>query len=115
MSAVERVLVPIAFAARRIRAHAGRSLLVGLGIAAGAAVFAMTAVGAVAVQDRGLQRALGALQPSDRAIHAVWSGVPAQSDLSLAQLDAVARRSLEPVLDRPPFGVEVFRQATWGG
>jgi hypothetical protein len=119
MTAVERrgqrVLVPIAFAARRVRSHTQRSLLVGLGIAAGAAVFAMTSVGAVAVQDRGLQRALAGLQPSDRAIHAVWSGVPAQSDLSLRQLDRAARRELRPVLGRRPFRVEVFRQATWGG
>src|SRR4051794_8262676 len=109
------MLVPLAFAARRVRAHGQRSLLVGLGIGAGAAVFAMTAVGATAVQDRGLQRALASLQPSDRAVHAVWSGVPAQSELSLAQLDRVAHPELQPVLGRPPFRVEVFRQATWGG
>ncbi|MGH2933644.1 MAG: hypothetical protein ACRDL2_03900, partial [Gaiellaceae bacterium] len=75
----------------------------------------MTAVGAVAVQDRAVQRALGALQPSDRAVQAVWSGVPAQSSLSYPQLDRLARRSLEPVLHHPSFAVAVFRQATWGG
>src|SRR5437870_5419529 len=74
-----------------------------------------TAAGAVAVQDRAVQRALGALQPSDRAVQAVWSGVPAQSSLSYRQLDRLARDALEPVLHQPAFAVEVFRQATWGG
>lgn len=107
--------MPVRLAAIRLRAHASRSGLVALGIAVGAGVLAMTAVGSVAVQDRAVQRALGALQPSDRAVQAVWSGVPAQSNLSYAQLDRLARHALEPVLHHPAFAVEVFRQATWGG
>src|SRR5579864_9754421 len=110
-----RLLVPVRLAAVRLRAHAGRNVLAAIGIAVGAGVLAMTAVGAVAVQDRAVQRALGALQPSDRAVQAVWSGVPAQSNLSYPQLDGLARNALEPVLHHPAFAVEVFRQATWGG
>lgn len=102
-------------AAIRLRGHAERNVLAAIGIAVGAGVLAMTAVGAVAVQDRAVQRALGALQPSDRAVQAVWSGVPAQSNLSYPQLDHLARSALEPVLHHPAFAVEVFRQATWGG
>src|SRR4051794_4141968 len=98
-----------------MRSHMQRTAVVALGIAVGAAVLALTAVGAVAVQDRAVQRALGVLQPSDRAIQAVWSGVPGQEDLSQARLDAIARRALRPVLRQPAFAVEVFRQATWGG
>ena len=102
-------------AAIRLRAHASRSLLAAIGIAVGAGILAMTAVGAVAVQDRAVQRALAGLQPSDRAVQAVWSGVPAQSSLDYGQLDRLARAALEPVLHHPAFAVEVFRQATWGG
>ena len=40
-----------------------------------------------------MQRALAQLQPCDRAIQAVWSGVPAQSNLSYPQLDRIARRA----------------------
>ena len=90
-------------------------MLVAAGIAVAAAMLAMAAVAAVAVQDRAVQRALAELQPTDRAVQVDWSGVPAQSNLSLAQLDRVARSALRPVLSRPPFGVLVFRQATWGG
>ena len=108
-------MVPVRLAAVRLRAHAQQNLLAAIGIAVGAAVLAMTAVGAVAVQDRAVQRALAGLQPSDRAVQALWSGVPAQSNLSYLQLDRLARHALEPVLHHPAFAVEVFRQATWGG
>ena len=114
-AARRRLLVPVALAARRLRSHAQRTAVVAVGIAIGAVVMAMTAVGSVAVQDRAVQRALAALPPSDRAIQAVWSGVPTQESLSQAKLDAIARRALRPVLGQPPFAVEVFRQATWGG
>jgi hypothetical protein len=109
------LLVPVRFALLRLRAHAERTLVVAVGIAVAAAVLAMTAVGAVAVQDRAAQQALGSLEPSDRAVQAVWSGVPGQSDLALPALDRLARGALQPVLHQDPFAVAVFRQATWGG
>jgi hypothetical protein len=111
----ERVAVPVRYALRRLRVNWPRTLIVALGIAVGAAVLAMTAVGSAAVQDRAVQRALAQLQPSDRAIQALWSGVPAQSNLTYAQLDRIARGATEPILRQKPFGVIVFRQATWGG
>jgi hypothetical protein len=114
-AARERMLVPIRFALLRLRRRWPQALVVALGIAVGAAVLALTAVGSASVQDRAVQRALAQLQPSDRAIQTVWSGVPAQSNLSFARLDALARAQTTPILDEPPFRVEVFRQATWGG
>ena len=111
----ERALVPVRFALLRLRRRWPQTLVVALGIAVGAAVLALTAVGSASVQDRAVQRALGQLQPSDRAIQTVWSGVPAQSSLSFAQLDELARAQTRPILNKEPFRVEVFRQATWGG
>jgi len=111
----ERVLVPVRFGLLRLRRRWPQVLVVGLGIAVGAAVLALTAVGSTAVQDRAVQRALGQLQPSDRAIQTVWSGVPAQSSLSFRRLDSVARAQTTPILGQAPFRVAVFRQATWGG
>ena len=111
----ERTLVPIRFALLRLRRRWPQTLVVALGIAVGAAVLALTAVGSVSVQDRAVQRALAQLRPSDRAIQTVWSGVPAQSNLSFARLDTIARAQTTPILHEPPFRVEVFRQATWGG
>ena len=114
-AARERLTVPVRYALRRLRVNAPRTLVVALGIAVGAAVLAMTAVGSAAVQDRAVQRALAQLQPSDRAIQAVWGGVPGQSNLNYAQLDRIARAATEPILGQKPFGVIVFREATWGG
>jgi hypothetical protein len=114
-AARERALVPIRYALLRLRRNAPRTLTVALGIAVGAAMLALTTVAATAVQDRAVQRALARLEPSDRAVQAVWSGVPAQSDLSYAQLDRLARGALTPVVGSAPFAVVVFRQATWGG
>lgn len=110
-----RLLVPLRLAAVRLRAHAGRNLLAALGIAVAAAVLSMTAVAAVAVQDRAVQRALASLAPSDRAVQVSWSGVPGQSELSLAALDRAARAALALVSRQPAFRVAAFRQATWGG
>src|SRR3989440_1298680 len=114
-AARERVLVPVRYALLRLRLPAPHPLLVAFGIAVGAAVLATTAVGSAAVQDRAVQRALAQLQPSDRAIQAVWSGVPGQSSLTFLQLDRIARRAVQPILGLAPFRVTVFRQATWGG
>ena len=111
----ERLLVPVRYALLRLRTNAPRTLTVAAGVAVGAAVLAMTAVGSTAVQDRAVQRALAQLQPSDRAIQAVWSGVPAQSAFSYPQLDRIARHAMQSILGQPAFGVIVFRQATWGG
>ena len=114
-AARERLLVPVRFALLRLRRRRSQALVAGLGIAVGAAVLALTVVGSAAVQDRALARALAQLQPSDRALQAVWSGVPAQSSLSFRRLDAIARAQTTPILGTPPFRVAVFRQATWGG
>ncbi len=112
---VARLLVPLRLALVRLRAHWARSLLAVLGIAVAAAVLAMTTVASVAVQDRAVQRSLAELAPSDRALQVTWSGVPAQSKLSLAQLDRAARKALRVAVARPAFRVAVYRQANWGG
>jgi hypothetical protein len=114
-AARERLAAPVRYAARRLRVNWPRTVVVAVGIAVGAGVLAMTAVGSAAVQDRAVQRALGQLQPSDRAIQAVWGGVPGQSNLDYAQLDRIARNAVTPILGQKPFGVIVFREATWGG
>src|SRR3954452_12756182 len=112
---IERALVPVRYGLRRLRRNAPRAVLAAVGIAIGAAVLALTQVSATAVQDRAVQSALEQLQPSDRAVQVVWSGVPAQSDLSLRALDRIVRDAVTPVLNKRPFRVAVFRQATWGG
>jgi hypothetical protein len=58
-AARERMLVPIRYALLRLRLRAPHTALVALGIAVGAAVLAMTAVGSASVQDRAVQPSRG--------------------------------------------------------
>src|SRR3954465_8900394 len=86
----ERALVPIRYGLRRLRRNAPRAVLAAVGLAIGAGVLALTQVGSSSLQDRAVPRALQQLQPSDRAVQVVWSGVPAQSDLFLSRLEKLA-------------------------
>ena len=56
-----RLRVPVRYAFVRLRADGPRNATVAAGIAVGAAMLALTAVGSAAVQDRAVQRALAAL------------------------------------------------------
>ena len=106
-AARERLLVPVRFALLRLRRHAPRTLIVALGIAVGAAVLAMTAVGSASVQDRAVQRALAQLAAERPRDPGGLGRRPAQSSLSYAQLDRIARRATEPIL-----GAEAVRRAS---
>ena len=110
-----RLLFVVRLGLVRLRARAGRQVLLATGIAVGAAMLAAAVGGSVAVQDRAAQRALAALDPSDRSVQAVWSGVPTQSDVPVATIDREARDALRPVGGREPFGVLLFREARFGG
>jgi FtsX-like permease family protein len=112
---VRRILFVVRLALVRLRARWARLLLVGIGIAVGAALLAAAVGGSVAVQDRSAQRALAALDPSDRSVQAVWSGVPLQSEVPLRVLDSDARAAVRSVTGREPFRVMLFREYRLGG
>ena len=106
---------PAYLALVRLRAAPGRALLVGLGIATGAAMLALAFGGSAAVRDRAVAEELARIGPSDSSLQVVWSGVPAQAAVPVATLDADARRALDVVVRGRPFGVSLFRQAQIGG
>jgi len=106
---------PVSLALVRLRAAPGRALLVALGIAAGAAMLALAAGGSAAVRDRAVAEELGRIGPSEASLQVVWSGVPAQAAVPVGTLDADARRALTSVVHGRPFGVSLFRQASFGG
>ena len=87
---VRAAAFPVVLASRRLRSRLGRTLLVAGGIAVGAALLAVADGGSAAVRDRAVQQALVELGPSQASVQAVWSGVPAQSNLSLAGLGRAA-------------------------
>src|SRR6266511_1569402 len=108
---------PVRLALVRLRAAPGRAALVALGIAAGAAMLALAVGGSAAVRDRAVAEELARIGPSASSLQVVWSGVPAQASVSVAALDADARTALRSVVPGPgrPFGVSLFRQASFGG
>jgi hypothetical protein len=106
---------PVLLALIRLRAAPGRSLLVALGIATGAAMLALALGGSVAVRDRAVAEELARIGPSDSSLQVVWSGVPAQAAVSVGTLDADARSALTSIVPGKPFGVSLFRQARFGG
>jgi ABC-type lipoprotein export system ATPase subunit len=88
-----RLLVPALFALRRMQAHAQRTVVVAIGIAVGAAVLALTAVGSGAVQDRAVQRGL-APELDARALVGLRLGL---LGAPAAECERVADRLLERV------------------
>jgi hypothetical protein len=76
MSLGRRLLFILWLARRRLARRLGPSALVGLGIAAGALVLAGVSAGSVLVQDRSLEREAARLPEADRAVRALWFGVP---------------------------------------
>jgi len=113
-SAARAAAYPLELALARLRTRAGRTAAIALGIAVGAATLAVATGGSVAVQDRSVQRSFAELTPSDRAVQAVWSGVPAQSDLSEAALNRAATQTMREVTGETPAVVMLFREANYG-
>ena len=116
-----RLLVPALFALRRMQAHAQRTVVVAIGIAVGAAVLALTAVGSGAVQDRAVQRGLAQLQPSSgEGILVTRAGAaPQPAPVSAAESAPRARgavvaetRGLAKTHGRGARATEVFRDLT---
>ncbi len=115
MTRVRSALYPARLALVRLRAAPGRTALVAAGIAVGAAMLALAVGGSSAVRDRAVAEELVRVGPSDASLQVVWSGVPAQASAPVATLDARAREALRSLARGRPFGVSLFRQASFGG
>jgi hypothetical protein len=109
---IRRLAYPLRLARLRLARRLERVFIVGLGIAAGAAMLAAVLGGSLVAQDRGLARAADRIAPADRAVRALWFGIPAQ-DAPRARLDAWA----QPVVGRfgNPVRAMVFRQTSVDG
>src|SRR6266545_4524113 len=115
MTRVRSALYPARLALVRLRAAPGRTALVAAGIAVGAAMLALAVGGSSAVRDRAVAEELVRVGPSDASLQVVWSGVPAQASAPVSTLDARAREALRSLARGRPFGVSLFRQASFGG
>src|SRR6266542_6732028 len=93
MSMFRRLATPLGLAERRLTHRLERVALVALGIAAGTAMLAAVLGGSLLARDRSLERATARIPASERAVRALWFGIPAQ-DAPRRRLDAWATAAL---------------------
>ena len=93
MSALRRLATPLRLARLRLARRLERVALVALGIAVGTAMLASVLGGSLLARDRSLEHATAQIPASERAVRALWFGIPAQ-DAPRRQLDAWAEHAL---------------------
>jgi hypothetical protein len=98
MTTLRRLATPLRLARARLARRLERVALVALGIAAGAAMLAAVLGGSLLARDRSLERAVTHIAPAERAVRALWFGIPAQ-DAPRAQLDTWAEHAIRPFGD----------------
>jgi hypothetical protein len=115
MTGLRRLAAPLRLAAVRLGRRASAALLVGLGVAAGAALLAAVLAGSLIAQERSVGLAVTEVPAAQRAVRAAWFGLPGQSAESWPALDRVARRTLERVVRDDPTALVLFRESTIAG
>jgi hypothetical protein len=115
MTGVRRLAAPLRLAAIRLGRRVSAAFLVGLGVAAGTAMLAAVLAGSLVAQDRSVGFAVDELPASQRAIRAVWFGLPGQSAEGRPALDQRARQALAGVTDAKPTALVLFRESTIAG
>ena len=113
MRAVRSWIFVLSVAGRRLRHRVGPALLVGVGIAAAGAMLAAVSAGALLAQTRSLERDVTRIAEADRAVRALWFGVP--RDTAWERLDAEARSALAGVSGRDLVTTVRYRQTQIGG
>ena len=76
-------------------------VLVGFGIAAGAALLAAVLAGSLVAQDRSVGRATARVAPADRTVRLTWAGIASGPGTDVDQLDQISRRALGPLIGKP--------------
>ena len=89
-------------------------LLVGLGIAAGAALLAAVLAGSLVAQDRSVERATARVPAQDRTVRLVWGGIASGPGTDVDRLDEVSRSALAPLV-RSPTRAMLFRTSQSNG
>jgi hypothetical protein len=115
VSLAVRIAYPARLARARLAHRAGRMLLVGLGIAAGACVLALVYAGSLIIRDRSLERAIAALPASERTVQVTWFGTLSTGSATWPRLDAVVRPRLRGLNGTEPVAAMLYREASIGG
>jgi len=111
VEALRRLLYPLSLAGARLASRRERVLLVGLGVAAGAAVLAAVLAGSLVMRDRSLALATADLPLGDRTVQAAWFGATGTGEGDWASLDRTVRPALHRLNGSDPVSVMLFREA----
>jgi hypothetical protein len=103
---------PLWLAVVRLAHRPERLVLVVCGIATASALLATTYAGSLVASDRSVAARLASLPPDVRAIRLASINTSADE---YATLDARARETLEPLLDREPAATVLYRESTIAG
>src|SRR5512132_1915060 len=114
MRALRRIAYPLGLAWARLARRGGRLVLVGFGIAAGAALLAAVLAGSLVAQDRSVERATARVSPADRTVRLVWGGIASGPGTDVDRLDEMSRRALAPLV-RSPTRAMLFRTSQSNG
>jgi hypothetical protein len=98
----------------RLARRGERFLLVGLGVAAAAAMLAAVIAGARAAEDRDVGRQVAGVDAGSRSIHVTWFSAGGQA-APYATFDSGVRRSLRRVTSRPATATSLYRESQLGG
>jgi hypothetical protein len=110
-----RIVSPLALATVRLARRPERVVLVGLGVAAGAAALALVLAGGVVARDLSLQRSVQRLPEDQRSVRAVWGGIPVQLGTRWSALDRPARSALRSLGLGEPVAAMLYRDSEIGG
>jgi hypothetical protein len=109
-----KLAYPLRLARARLARRGAPTLLAAAGVAAGAAMLATVLAGTVAARDESVGRAVEEIPAAQRAVRAVWFGIPAL-DEDHATLDRQARAALAGVVPAEPASFVLFRESTIAG
>ena len=98
----------------RLARRGERFLLVGLGVAAAAAMLAAVIAGGLAAQDRDVGKRVAEIDEGSRSIHVTWFSAGGQA-APYATLNSNVRRTLRTVTDRPAAATSLYRENQLGG
>jgi hypothetical protein len=101
-------------AASNLLGSPGRRLLVGLGVAAGAAVLGASLAGSLVAADAKLSRTLRALPAAERSVHVAHFGL-ARDRAPYGDLDRAVQRAVGPLGLGRPVRVLQYKEAQLGG
>ena len=100
---------------KRLRRRDSGAFVAILGLVVATTAFAGVLAGVTIATDRSVAQAIERIPASERAVRAVWFGVPGDSGEQLASLDRAVEDAFTGVASEKPVPLALFRESTVAG